>query len=263
MTSVSVEPVAQRPLWDDYAATIVASEPLGPHQRMVLEMPSLEARFQPGQFLNLSVPGHVLRRPLAPSRHDGAEVEVIVTPVGPGTRDLVRLPVGTQLQALAPLGNPFPMCKGAAVLVSAGTGAAPLALLGEALMRAGQPVHVLHGAPDARDRALVRTIYEERGLEVRYFSEDGSHGERGLPTDGLRELLARGLAATVYSVGPPGLMQAAGQLAIEYGLPGFVSLEVHMACGVGACLSCAVQTTAGQRHACVDGPVFEVREVVG
>ncbi|WP_457636540.1 iron-sulfur cluster-binding protein [Oceanithermus sp.] len=35
-----------------------------------------------------------------------------------------------------------------------------------------------------------------------------------------------------------------------------------MACGVGACLSCAVMTTAGQKHACVDGPVFEVREVV-
>ncbi len=262
MTQPLPKPVSQRPRWDYHAATIVASEPLGPHRRLVLAMSTLEARFGPGQFLNLSVPGHVLRRPLAPSRHEGTEVELIVTPFGPGTRDLVRLPVGTRLQALAPLGNSFPISSGDAALVGAGAGAAPLALLAESLLRAGRRVHVFHGAPSAEDRALVQTLYERLGLEVRYFSEDGSLGRRGYPTEGLAELLAGGAGATVYSVGPFALMRAAAQLAIAHGRPGYVSLDVHMACGVGACLSCAVQTAAGQKHACVDGPVFEVREVV-
>ncbi|WP_457628897.1 iron-sulfur cluster-binding protein [Oceanithermus sp.] len=262
MTQPLPKPVSQRPRWDDHAATIVASEPLGPHRRLVLAMPTLEARFGPGQFLNLSVPGHVLRRPLAPSRHEGTEVELIVTPFGPGTRDLVTLPEGTRLQALAPLGRPFPLPEGAAALVSAGAGAAPLAFLAKTLLRAGRRVHVFHGAVSGEDRPLVQAVYESLGLEVHYFSEDGSLGRRGYPTEGLAELLAGGAEVTVYSVGPFALMRAAAQLATEHGRSGYVSLDVHMACGVGACLSCAVQTAAGQKHACVDGPVFEVREVV-
>jgi len=262
VTQPSLELAPERPRWDDHAVTLVASEPLGPHRRLVLAMPSLEVRFRPGQFLNLSVPGHVLRRPLAPSRHEDAEVELIVTPFGPGTRDLVALPAGTRLQALAPLGNSFPIPAGAAALVSAGAGAAPLARLAEELLRAGRRVHVFHGAPSAEDRTLVRAVYERLGLAVQYFSEDGSLGRRGYPTEGLAELLADGAGVTVYSVGPFALMRAAARLAIEHDRPGYVSLDVHMACGVGACLSCAVPTTAGQKHACVDGPVFEVREVV-
>ena len=37
---------------------------------------------------------------------------------------------------------------------------------------------------------------------------------------------------------------------------------VSMACGVGACLSCVVDTVGGKRRACVDGPVFPAEEVV-
>ena len=262
MTPTLPELALRRPRWDDHTATIVASEPLGPHRRLVLAMPTLEARFRPGQFLNLSVPGHVLRRPMAPYRHEGTEVELIVTPFGSGTRDLVALPAETQLQALAPLGNSFPIPEGEAALIGAGSGAAPLAFLAETLLRAGRRVYVFHGARSAEDRALVQTLYDRLGLEVRYFSEDGSLGRRGYPTEGLAELLASGGETTVYSVGPLALMRAAAQLAIAYGRPGYVSLDIHMACGVGACLSCAVQTVAGQKHACVDGPIFEVREVV-
>jgi dihydroorotate dehydrogenase electron transfer subunit len=229
---------------------------------LLLEAPSLSVHLEPGQFLNLSVPGHVLRRPLAPSRHEGAQIELIVTPFGPGTRELVALPQKTRLHALAPLGNSFPWPRDEAALVSAGAGAAPLALLAERLLAAGLRVHVFHGAPSAEDAALVRALYGRLGLEVHYFSEDGLLGRRGYPTEGLARLLEEGSEVTVYSVGPFALMRAAAQLAIEHGRPGYVSLDVHMACGVGACLSCAVQTTAGQKHACVDGPVFEVREVV-
>jgi dihydroorotate dehydrogenase electron transfer subunit len=35
-----------------------------------------------------------------------------------------------------------------------------------------------------------------------------------------------------------------------------------MACGVGACLSCVVATTEGQRRACIDGPVFNAESVL-
>ena len=52
------------------------------------------------------------------------------------------------------------------------------------------------------------------------------------------------------------------ELSAEAGVPCEVSMEKRMACGVGACLSCVVDTVGGKQRACVDGPVFDARKVV-
>ena len=50
--------------------------------------------------------------------------------------------------------------------------------------------------------------------------------------------------------------------AAEYGVPCQVSMEERMACGVGACLGCAIQMADGtMTHVCKDGPVFDAEEV--
>jgi len=41
----------------------------------------------------------------------------------------------------------------------------------------------------------------------------------------------------------------------------YVSLEAHMACGVGACLGCAVPSGDSYVRVCKDGPVFLAEEV--
>ncbi|MFH1512780.1 MAG: dihydroorotate dehydrogenase electron transfer subunit, partial [Bacillota bacterium] len=38
-------------------------------------------------------------------------------------------------------------------------------------------------------------------------------------------------------------------------------LEERMACGFGACMGCAVQTTGGAKRVCLDGPVFAKEEL--
>jgi dihydroorotate dehydrogenase electron transfer subunit len=48
-------------------------------------------------------------------------------------------------------------------------------------------------------------------------------------------------------------------------LPCQVSIETMMACGMGACLGCAVEGTPADspyRHACIDGPVFNADEIL-
>jgi dihydroorotate dehydrogenase electron transfer subunit len=43
-----------------------------------------------------------------------------------------------------------------------------------------------------------------------------------------------------------------------------VSIETMMACGMGACLGCAVRGRQDEtrfRHACMDGPVFDADEI--
>ena len=262
MTAPAFALIPNRPRWDDHHVRLIENAALGPHRRLRLEAPGLAGRLLPGQFVNLSVPGHLLRRPLAVAWQDEKTIELIVTPFGPGTRKLASLPAGTRLMALGPLGNGFPEPAGDLAIVSAGAGVAALLLLARNALEQGRRVHVFHGAASSEDAELMAATYQRIGLKASYFSEDGALGRRGLPTDGLRELLESGAAVTIYSVGPYSMMRGAALLALEYGQPGYVSLDVHMACGVGSCRSCAVLTEEGQKYACVDGPVFAAGEVV-
>ena len=41
-----------------------------------------------------------------------------------------------------------------------------------------------------------------------------------------------------------------------------VSLEARMACGIGGCYGCSIETQRGRRKVCIDGPVFELEEVM-
>ncbi|MNE48294.1 Dihydroorotate dehydrogenase B (NAD(+)), electron transfer subunit [compost metagenome] len=41
----------------------------------------------------------------------------------------------------------------------------------------------------------------------------------------------------------------------------YISVEKHMACGIGACNGCNVSVKDGNRKACTDGPVFLAEEV--
>jgi len=45
-------------------------------------------------------------------------------------------------------------------------------------------------------------------------------------------------------------------------IPAEVSLEEHMACGIGACLGCVVKTTDGFKRVCKEGPVFKAYELI-
>ena len=73
--------------------------------------------------------------------------------------------------------------------------------------------------------------------------------------------------AELYACGPDGMLRAVGERAIAAGIKGWLSLDKHMVCGVGACLAC-VQKIRREDGAdvlarvCVDGPVFESREIV-
>ena len=69
----------------------------------------------------------------------------------------------------------------------------------------------------------------------------------------------------VYSCGPHPMLEAVANLAKEYDLPCQVSLEEHMACGVGGCAGCVVEvqtdTGSAMKRVCVDGPVFNASTI--
>ena len=76
-------------------------------------------------------------------------------------------------------------------------------------------------------------------------------------------MLRCGLFLTaVLACGPKPMLKNVAAVAAEYGVPCQVSMEERMACGVGACLGCAIQMADGtMKHVCKDGPVFDAEEV--
>ncbi|MBQ6131695.1 MAG: dihydroorotate dehydrogenase electron transfer subunit, partial [Selenomonadaceae bacterium] len=53
------------------------------------------------------------------------------------------------------------------------------------------------------------------------------------------------------------------KIALNNNLPCEVSFEKRMACGLGACLSCSIDTADGRKKVCKDGPIFDAKAVFG
>ena len=104
------------------------------------------------------------------------------------------------------------------------------------------------------------------GVETFAATNDGSFGAKGfavVPLDAeLRRLREAGEPFALFACGPDGLLKAVAERALSLGVPGWISCDRHMVCGVGACYACIQQTTKGPARCCVDGPVFRAEELV-
>jgi dihydroorotate dehydrogenase electron transfer subunit len=125
---------------------------------------------------------------------------------------------------------------------------------------------MIYGARTAEDLVLLDEI-RASGCSLVITTEDGSAGQKGRVTDALAQLLPRRSApgTRVLTCGPNPMMRAVVELARAHSLPCLVSVEGEMACGIGACLGCAVPLTDGTRpfgYACTDGPVFDSARIV-
>jgi dihydroorotate dehydrogenase electron transfer subunit len=113
---------------------------------------------------------------------------------------------------------------------------------------------------------LVPVGLMAEGVDVLTFTEDGSRGGRGLATDGLTKVLDSAGAdpslVRIIACGPRGMLGRVHRIAETAGIACEVSVEEIMACGVGACMSCAVPAVAGgYLHACRDGPVMDASDI--
>ncbi len=234
---------------------------------LVLEEPRLAALAQPGQFLNIRVNAEtspLLRRPLSIHWVEEGRVEILFQAVGKGTEILARVRRGERLDVQGPLGRGFDPDPGdrTPVLIGGGIGIAPLGFLAQRLK--GRKVLALLGARNGEALACSGgSKLEGLGATVHAATDDGSLGRHGLVTELLSEVPADGI---IYACGPGPMLRAVAGYALAKGIPCQVSLEEHMACGVGACLGCickglAVNGESVHKRVCSDGPVFDVRGV--
>jgi len=246
---------------------------------IVLYAPHVAARVEPGQFVHLRLMGfeaHILRRPLSVYGADPStgNIELMYQVVGSGTDWMTGLKQGTNLDVIGPLGRGWhpPTDVRRVLLVSGGLGAAPLTMLAQQLLSQGAEVESIMGAPTAERLVCRDRLHAEGTGHLSIATDDGSEGHGGYCT----EILESRLIAMSYGgsheeqfdyaavCGPAPMMRIACDLIIRF-VPDLcceLSLERQMACGIGACLSCAVETTSGFRRSCKDGPVFDAREVI-
>ncbi len=267
-------------------ARLLANRQVGPNLFiMTLSSPRIAAAIEPGQFVHMTIPAfeaHILRRPFSVYARDveAGTVEVLYQTVGAGTAHLATLlpetGAGYESELIGPVGRGWRVPQGCAraLLVGGGVGAAPLFMLAESLADANIPFEVVLGAQTqaahvCRDRydALVAQAQACADAAPRYATDDGSFGRAGFCTGLVEEALAEAEAAGrpyeyVAVCGPEPLMKIASAMAADHGVFCEVSLERRMACGIGACLSCVVDTVDGKKRSCVDGPVFEAEKVV-
>ncbi len=119
---------------------------------------------------------------------------------------------------------------------------------------------------------MVRRDFLEIGAyEPIICTDDASVGEKGPVTDILERDIGDGRVPCTdvcfYACGPRGMLQAISEISQRYSVECQVLLEEHMACGIGACLSCSCEIkgpegTMQKKRVCKDGPVFKASEVI-
>jgi dihydroorotate dehydrogenase electron transfer subunit len=220
--------------------------------------------FKPGQFAQVRVDGSpdtFLRRPI--SIHDvdyGKNAfKILIQIAGMGTKTLSKLGNGDILNLIYPLGNSFslPSLNEQVLLVGGGCGIAPLLFLGRYLKANGFLPDILLGF---RNNARIIEFEEYHTIgNVFITTEDGSMGEKGYVTS--HTVLTARQYNRIYCCGPYTMMKAIAAYSKNKNIICEVSLENLMACGIGACMCCIVDTVKGNLCTCIDGPVFNVNDL--
>ena len=227
----------------------------------------LAAQALPGQFICVYPKNQstLLPRPISICEvaEDKTALRIVYRIAGQGTAEFSGYQAGETIDILGTLGNGFPVEKGEGkkvFLMGGGIGVPPILQLAKEMNAEKQ---IVVGYRDSQ--MFLKEDLEQNGT-VYVATEDGSFGTKGNVMNAIEE---NGLDADViFACGPMPMLRAIKKYAESKNIPAYISLEEHMACGVGACLGCVVKTKEVDHHShvhnariCTDGPVFEAADV--
>lgn len=231
--------------------------------------------------------------------HPGARVgvSILFKLTGKGTNLLAKKEIGDEVNLLGPLGSGIREIDHkfkVVYLVGGGIGIAPLFAIAEYLRRMGKETRVLLGVRNRQSIPLgklcvhkrspdlsvepIKLIDELREIGCRItlgYEEQGKTAvdllKEKLEEEKVKGCFQRG-ELKIYSCGPPAMLKKVARIAKTELIDCEVLLEGRMACGIGVCLSCAVETYEQgkqgrylnkrvHRKICTDGPIFDAREI--
>jgi dihydroorotate dehydrogenase electron transfer subunit len=232
--------------------------------RLTLHAPAIVKEAQAGQFVMLGVSSAsdpLLKRPysIAGTELAAGNIIIIYRVVGRGTELMAGKQPGDCLEIIGPLGRGFDLCGKTPLLVGGGMGLAPL--LFAAQQTCPNPVEVVAGGRTS-DEMFWLELFQTSCNEVHVTTDDGTLGACGTCVDILPQILQLGNFDSILTCGPLPMIRSVAAYAIRHNIPCQVSMEQHMACGFGACLTCTCgKTGGGYFQVCKHGPVFKAEEV--
>lgn len=208
-----------------------------------------------GQFYMLKNYGTTfLPRPISICEKDEETITFVYAVVGNGTREFAKLEKGDKIYLTGPLGNGFDVetQREKIALVAGGIGTAPMVETAKKI-RSNNPNTIIDVFVGFRDDIYLIEELKKYADNVIITTNSGKHGHKGFVT----EVLKPEEYNEVLCCGPEVMMKAVIQLCKKTNTKVYVSMEKHMACGVGACLVCTCKTKDGHKRTCKDGPVFD------
>ena len=228
---------------------------------MEVDAPMIAKKAEPGQFIILRVDAEGERIPLTIADFDREKgtITIIFQIVGATTEKLNHLEEGEFIHDfVGPLGVPSHTegLKKVAV-VGGGVGCAIAYPIAKKLHHLGAEVHSIVGFRN-KDLVILEDEFKAASDVMKLMTDDGSHGEKGLVTNALEELIKAGNQYDeVIAIGPLVMMKFVCKLTKEYGIKTVVSMNPIMIDGTGRCGGCRLTVGGETKFACVDGPDFD------
>lgn len=255
---------------------------LGQIFRLRLHSPQIAGAASPGQFVMLRVregTDPLLRRPFSFSRiyPEQGDFEILYRVVGRGTLLMSRLLPGAGVSLVGPLGNGFelPVASSAPLaFIAGGIGIAPLLeliaqVISEREKKGAGELRLFYGAR-TQIELLPEDLLHMPGLTVHFSTDDGSLGYKGRITHMFEDVIGEGAfqPSEIYSCGPLAMQYNVAKWALANDTLAQLSMESLMACGIGACLGCALPAATPEDpgaerfvHVCEDGPIFSAGSI--
>jgi dihydroorotate dehydrogenase electron transfer subunit len=251
-----------------HAATVEGNaEPMPGVRLLFLNCPALSASARAGQFVMVRCGegfDPYLRRALPIHRFTPQGIALCFRPSDPTLAWLGARPLGSVLDILGPCGRGFDLPKtGHISLLAQGLGIVPLLGIADVphlLDRTTLAVRLIAEVPTPGQ------VYPRELLprQVEYLPFVGH--DQGAAFGQAVEAACR-WAERIYAVGAPTFYRDLRRVCerARLGLrPGFAQVwgEAELVCGMGLCRGCVVRTRQGRKHACLDGPAFDLADML-
>jgi dihydroorotate dehydrogenase electron transfer subunit len=224
---------------------------------------------KPGQFYNLRAWDRepLLSRPISIYDANETTISFLYEIRGVGTKLIAKLKKDDEIELLGPLGNSFELdkIKGRVAMVAGGIGVAPFLYTVKSLAatrmkekETNEPELHIDLYAGFREKSYAVEEFKDYVDHIYIATDFGTEGHKGFVTD----LIDVEKYDLVLSCGPEIMMGKVVNMCKAKDVEVLISMESHMACGIGACLVCACKTVDGMKRSCKDGPIFNGRDVI-
>lgn len=229
-----------------------------------VEAPLIAKSRKAGHFVIVRIGDKGERIPLTIASSNSAKgtITIVIQAVGESSKKICALNIGDYItDVVGPLGQATHIENyGTVVCAGGGVGIAPMLPIIEAMKKGGNRVISVLAAR-TKDLVILEKQVAEYSDEVIVMTDDGSHGYKGLVTNGIEMVANREKIDLCVTIGPAIMMKFVSLLTKKYNIPTMASLNTIMVDGTGMCGACRVTVGGKTKFVCVDGPEFDAHEV--